>query len=97
MKTNKDEVEQVIWPHGRDNFNAVVMGDIHLHVNNGGITFGVIDEGFGPTIFIHQSHMGAIHTEQRVHTTKDMLRSVGEMFLAASNEDFSEDYCEVAK
>ncbi len=74
-----------------------VKGSVYLHVNNGGITFSVIDEGFGPTIYIDQNQFGAITTEQKVHTTTDALRSIGELFIEASKGDFSDLYCEAAK
>ncbi len=79
--------------HTQEGFDPVIKGEVHLHVNNGGISFGVVDEGFGPTILVNQNHFGAIDTEQRVHTTKDMLRQVGEMFIKASKEEYSENYC----
>ena len=82
--------------HTKDGFEPVTKGKIYLHVNNGGISLGVIDEGWGPTIFIQQDHFGAVSTDQRVRTTKDALRQVGEMFIKASQENFSKPYCETA-
>lgn len=94
-KHKKEDFEPV--SHKEEGFKSVLIGGIYLHVSNGGITFSVIDEGFGPTIYIDQNQFGSIWTEQRVHTTTDALRSIGEMFIEASKEDFSEVYCEAAQ
>jgi hypothetical protein len=69
---------------------------VYFHINNGGTTFSVQDEGFGPTIVVNQSHFGAADTTMKLHTTKESLKTLGEMFIKAAEKEYSEQYCHAA-
>lgn len=66
---------------------------VNFHINNGGVSFSVIDEGYGPTIKIEQSHFGAATSTITLKTDPESLKTLGEMLIGASTENFSETYC----
>lgn len=73
------------------------LGNVYLHLNNGGVTFEVQDH-VGPTIIINSSSFGNIDHILRVFTNSDGLREIGEMFITASKHKFrQEEYVCAAK
>jgi hypothetical protein len=74
--------------------NPDKLGYVYLHVGNSGISFSVVDEGFGPTIKIHSSTFGNVDQTIRVHANVESLQVLGEMFTAAAQyKNFNENYC----
>ena len=73
------------------------IGSVYLHLSNSGISFSVVDEGWGPTIKVSQSTFGNLSSEMAVHTDTESLRQIGEMFLAAAQyPEYTEEYCNSA-
>jgi hypothetical protein len=77
--------------------NPVGVGDVYLHVSNSGISFGIVDEGFGPTIKIHTSAFGNISQFISVHVDREALQKLSELFAKAANEDYTDEYCHAAR
>jgi hypothetical protein len=74
-----------------DNNNPVVDG-VYAHINNGGVSFCVTNES-GPTVNIQASHFGHLTNHIQLHMSKDGLKKLGEMFIAAAEyEGYSPDY-----
>lgn len=69
----------------------------YLHIGNSGVTFSVIDEGFGPCIVIKSSSFGTNVIEQKIHVSKHELAVLSSLFDFASNKDYSEVYCNAAR
>jgi len=58
--------------------------EVYLHVNNGGITFKVLeDPEFGPIIELDQSQFGAIQNKLLILTDPDSMGALVEMFRQA--------------
>lgn len=58
--------------------------EVYLHVNNGGITFKVLeDPEYGPIIELDQSQFGAVQNKLVVLTDPPSLRALVEMFQRA--------------
>lgn len=73
--------------------NPDQVGSVYFHISNSGITFQVIDEGWGPTIVVSGGSFGNMQSSLKLHTDTDSLKRLGEMFLAAARYDgFSEEY-----
>lgn len=76
--------------------NEPVVNGVYSHINNGGVAFCVTNES-GPTVNIQSSHFGHLTNHIQLHVTKDGLKKLGEMFLAASEHDgYGSDYVCVA-
>jgi hypothetical protein len=74
------------------------ISSAYLHIGNSGVTFSVIDEGFGPCILIKSSTFGNNVIEQRVQVTTNELKVLAKLFDYASNkEGYSEPYCHAAR
>ena len=74
--------------------NPDKLGHVYLHVSNGGISFSVVDEGYGPTVKIDSHTFGNIDQTIRVHANVESLQVLGEMFTAAAQyKDYNKNYC----
>lgn len=73
-----------------------MIGEVYFHINNGGLTFQVIDEGFGATIQIEMSHMGHTTNKIKLHTNKDGIKALAKLLKKAKNVEYSKDYSSVA-
>lgn len=73
-----------------------VLGSVYCHISNSGVTFSVVDEGFGPQIEIHSSAFGNINNVMKIMTDKYSLADIGKLFTDCSREKFSQDYCNKA-
>jgi hypothetical protein len=74
------------------------IGEVYLHVGNGGVTFEVIDEGNGPTIVVSSSFFGNVKQELKIFTNKEGLEELTRLFRKASDfEGFSGEYCHLAE
>ena len=74
-----------------------VIGEIYLHVCNGGLTVRVLDY-YGPTLEIEASAFGHTFGHTRVHTNRYSLRKIANMILkAADSHVFQPDYCHAAE
>jgi hypothetical protein len=70
----------------------------YLHVSNSGVTFSVVDNGYGPCLEIRASAFGNLQTTLTVITRKQELKALGEMLIRASEfKGYSEEYCNAAK
>lgn len=77
--------------------NPDQIGKVYFHICNSGVSFQVVDEGFGPTIIVSGHSFGNMDSSLKLHTDMDSLKILGEMFLAASkHKGFSEEYCHSA-
>lgn len=73
------------------------IGKVYLHIDNGGVSFQVVNEGWGPTVKVKGSSFGHLTNSIRLHTDRKSLRALGQMFLDASNHsDYTEEYCNKA-
>ena len=73
------------------------MSSVNLDIPNGDVTFSVKDEGNGPLVEISSCYFGSISSKIEVHTTKEALAKLGEMFTNASRQFYSEEYCHAAE
>lgn len=72
--------------------NKQVVNGVYHHINNGGVAFCVTNEQ-GPTINVQASHFGNLTNHLQLHVSKEGLRKMGEMFIAASEYlGYSPDY-----
>lgn len=78
---------------GAGNLDVSSHGSVYLHLFNGGVSFSVEDRGHGPSIVVEQSYFGNMNTSLTVHTDKESLKRLGEMFLQAANGEYSKEYC----
>lgn len=69
------------------------LDKVYIHLSNSGTTFEVIDEGHGPTISVSSSAFGNLQHEFKVHTDRETLRLLGNMFLSAAQRTYSPEYC----
>lgn len=69
----------------------------YLHLFNSGITFSVCDRGNGPQIEINQATFGNLQCNLTTLTNTDSLRKIGEMFIEASQQEYSKEYIHLAK
>lgn len=67
-----------------------ILGSTYLHLNNGGITFSICDEGHGPVIEVRSSHFGNIVHTLSVNTDMESIKQLCTMFYLAIEEGFSE-------
>lgn len=73
------------------------VASVYLHIGNSGVTIGVIDEGWGPTIEISSSSFGNNNTNQKVHVHPEDLKVLSRMFEIASEKKYSQSYCHAAR
>lgn len=69
----------------------------YLHLSNSGITFSVCDRGHGPQIEISQSTFGNLQCNLATLTNTDSLKKLGEMFIEASQQNYSKEYIHLAR
>jgi hypothetical protein len=70
----------------------VEVFSLYCHVSNSGVTFKVLDQGFGPTLVVKQSAFGNLESDQSFHLTKATLKRLAKELTAAAKFDFTEDY-----
>jgi hypothetical protein len=70
-----------------------VIGSEYLHLSNSGATFKIIDEGWGPTISISVGAFNGFDSEIKIKTNKQSLKVLSDLFLKASNEEYTPDFC----
>lgn len=74
------------------------IASAYFHIENGGTTFKVVDEGYGPTVVLASSHFGTNSVEHRLHVRPEDLKVLARMFdVAANDKRYSETYCVTAK
>lgn len=73
-----------------------VAGELYLHVGNSGAKFRVTDR-FGPTLEVHTGAFGNLSQDMVIHTNNEDLRRLGEMLVAASEQDLGEPYIHQAR
>ena len=73
-----------------------VIDSLYLHISNSGVTISIKDRGFGPTIEIKTSAFGNINNTTEIFTNKESLKKLAEMFAKAAEEEYSEDYRNLA-
>ena len=73
------------------------IGRVYFHINNGGISFSVIDRGYGPTIKVECGHFGHQTNHIEFHTTEKGLECLSRLFEHACSKDYSQLYCDPAK
>lgn len=74
---------------------AKVLLSQYLHIGNSGVTFSVLDLGYGPTLRMSSSAGGNMQNEFTLFVRRSNLRALGDMLLAAAELDYSPDYCNV--
>lgn len=74
------------------------VSSVYFHIDNGGVSFSVVDEGSGPVIEITASHFGHKTMNSRLGIKAEELAVLGEMFKHAAQYDgYSKEYCVAAK
>ena len=73
-----------------------IIGEVYFHISNGGVTFQIIDEGFGATIQIDIAHMGHTTNKIKLHTNQDGIKKLAELLRKAKKIKYSKDYSNVA-
>jgi len=68
------------------------IGSVYLHISNSGVTFKIVDKGFGPTIVVYSSSFCNAINELQVITHKEALAALGELFTECSKEEYSKEY-----
>jgi hypothetical protein len=68
------------------------IGSVYLHISNSGVTFKVVDKGFGPTIVVYSSSFGNAINELEIITHGEALAALGELFTECSKETYSKEY-----
>lgn len=63
--------------------NKLVNDGVYLHINNGGVSFGVTNEDY-LAIEIEAGHCGNVTNRMKLYITQDALRKIGQAFLDAS-------------
>lgn len=69
-----------------------VLSEVYLHINNGGITFGVIDTQFGPAIQVSAGHFGHLTNDMLIYVRPEDLKRLGTLFEGTSEYSFSTPY-----
>lgn len=71
-----------------------VVEKLYLHINNGGVTFKVVDSELGPTIEIEASSFGHITNGVKLYVTPDVLFELSDVFRKAARYDYEgRQYC----
>jgi hypothetical protein len=73
--------------------NPKKHGEVYYHVSNSGVTFGVVDKGFGPTIIIDALCFGHKFGQIQLHVMKKDLKHLAKLFANACKQEYSKDYC----
>jgi hypothetical protein len=76
---------------------AKEVASVYLHIGNGGVTFSVVDEGYGPVVKIRSISLGTNVISQEIHVSNDELAALSKMFDYASKKYYSEYYCNHAQ
>ena len=62
---------------GEEHRTTKVLAELDGHINNGGLTFKVVDFGAGPTLRITSSHFGNnVHCHDMI-MTRDYMKALG--------------------
>jgi len=72
---------------------AKVIGSVYWHVGNSGVTFKVIDEGYGPTLEIESSAFGNLVQKSKFYTDIKSLDALIRLLEQAKTKTYSEPYC----
>lgn len=70
---------------------------IYFHINNGGVTLAVEDNGDGPCIVLKATHFGHLTGRVSVNVKADVLPKVAKMFEEAASMKYSPDSCVAAE
>lgn len=74
------------------------VGDVYCHIANSGVTVGVVDKGFGPTLVINMGAFGNMSQNIAVHVDRAALKKLAELFTkAAEYDDYTEEYDHAAR
>lgn len=68
-----------------------VKGKVYLHISNSGVTFQVIDVGYGPTVRVTSSAFSNMTSTLDIHTDRESLAALGRLFTDAAQEEYSSD------
>lgn len=69
-----------------------VLSEVYLHIDNGGITFGVVDTKFGPAVQVSASHYGHLTNDMLIYIRPKDLKRLGALFEGASEYPFQPEY-----
>jgi len=68
-----------------------VIGEVYLHVSNGGLTVSVVEDGHGPTLVIRFGFFG--HNQiLRVHIMPEGLDQLAALFSSAARHEYPNVY-----
>lgn len=67
-------------------------GSVDLSGGNYGVSFSVVDAGYGPTVRVGSSAFGNAVLEFSTHTTPSNLEKIGQMFLKAAKGQYTPAY-----
>lgn len=69
------------------------IGSVYFHISNSGITFRVIDEGWGPTVVVGGSAFGNMQSEIKLHIDNRGLIALSKLFAHAAKQEYTDEYC----
>lgn len=69
------------------------IGSVYFHISNSGITFRVIDEGWGPTVVVSGSAFGNMRSEIKLHIDNRGLIALSKLFAHAAKQEYTDEYC----
>lgn len=72
--------------------NPKQIGSVYFHISNSGVTFQVVDEGWGPTIIVSGSSFGNMNSQLKLHVDNKGLAQLSKLFAKAAEVDYSKDY-----
>ena len=71
-----------------------VIGGQYWHLGNGGVTFKVVDKGYGPCLQIQLDSFGGMKQNIELLTDKKSLEKLSVLLLTASRvTNYTKDYC----
>jgi hypothetical protein len=70
---------------------VTTKASLYFHINNGGVTFSVDDNGQGPELVVAASHFGHDTARTAIRIPKAELRHLAEMYALADMQTYSTD------
>lgn len=77
--------------------NPITLFEHYFHIGNSGVTFRLVDNGYGPKLQIESGAFGNIHVKQDILLAKDALHALADSMSDAVHFKFTEDYCHAAE
>lgn len=70
------------------------IGYVNLHIENGGVSIGILDGEYGPELVIDATHFGHTTNGIKLLLHPDALKDLAKLFAKAASHNFeNEPYC----